>query len=93
MRQGFWSGDQTPITVTLRFTPAVAPLVSEREPEASIRPQPDGSLVVRKTVRNVKEILWEILSYEANVEVLEPPALRELVQKHIEQMRRSMNTG
>lgn len=93
MRQGFWSGEQASITVTLRFTPAVAQLIYEREPEASIRKQPDGSLIVRKTVCNVKEILWEILSYEANVEVVEPPALRELAQKRIEQMRQVYERG
>ena len=95
MRNGFWSGAESekPVIVTLRFTPAVAQLVYEREPEDMIAPQPDGSLLVRKTTRHVKELLWEVLSYEANVEVLAPAELRELVQKTIEQMRQVYERG
>ena len=92
MAKGFWSGDASQ-EVVLRFTPAVAQLVREREPPEHLEPQPDGSLLLRKTVRHAKEVLWEILSYEANVEVVTPPELREMVKASIEQMRQVYENG
>lgn len=86
MKKGFWSGDGE-YELLLKFTPLVGQLVREREPAKRITEQADGSLFVRRTVRNLKELLWEILSYEANVEVLEPTELREMVKESIEKMR------
>ncbi len=90
--KGFWSGDDE-YQVLLRFVPAIAQLVHEHEPAERIMEQPDGSLLVRRTIRNLKEVLWEILSYEANVEVLEPEELRNMVKDHIEQMRQVYEHG
>lgn len=92
MKMGFWSGDDEYL-VLLRFVPAVAQLVREHELAKRITEKPDGTLLVRKTVRNLKELLWEILSYEANVEVLEPEELREMVKESIEKMRQVYEQG
>lgn len=92
MKRGFWSGEHT-YTVVLRFVPAVAQLVREREPAERIQTLPDGSLRVRKSVRHVKEALWEVLSYGANVEVEEPVQLRRLVRKSIAAMQQVYEQG
>ena len=89
---GFWSGDEKH-HVLLKFIPAIAQLVREREPANRITEQVDGSLLVRKTVRQLKEVLWEILAYEANVEVLEPEELKQMVKKSIENMRQVYEQG
>ncbi|HWP47340.1 MAG TPA: WYL domain-containing transcriptional regulator [Candidatus Limnocylindrales bacterium] len=87
MAHGFWSGDRE-YQVLIRFAPSIVQLVKEREPAERIEMQPDGSAYVRKTVKNLKEVLWDILRYEADAEVLEPEELREMVKASIERMRR-----
>ncbi len=92
MKKGFWSGDGK-YEVVLKFVPAAAQLVKEREPAERIEAQPDGSLLVRRSIRNLKEVHWEILGYEANVEVLQPEELREMVKHSIEKMRQIYQHG
>ena len=92
MTKGFWSEGELQEAV-LRFVPSVAQLVREREPAERIEEQKDGSLIVRKPIRHPKELLWEVLRDEANVEVLEPQELRELVKRRIEQMRQVYKQG
>ncbi len=87
MAHGFWSGDRE-YRVLIRFAPSIVQLVKEREPAERIEVQPDGSAYVRKTVRNLKEVLWDILRYEANAEVLEPEELREMIKESLSKMRR-----
>ena len=71
---------------------AVYPLVANNvaetrwHPTQENRPLPDGSLEVRFQVSGLKEILYWILGYGAEVEVLEPAELREMVADHVRRM-------
>jgi proteasome accessory factor B len=70
--------DQPPTEVVLRFAPAVAARVGETiwHPSQRTTTEPDGSLVWRATVAGTIEIRLWILSWGADVEVLEPAELR-----------------
>ena len=74
-------GDQAPIDVVLRFSPAVASRVAEARWHGSqtTEQRPDGSLLWRATVAGPFEITIWILGWGDDVEVLEPEALRERV--------------
>ena len=71
--------DQPPVAVVLRFAPAVASRVMEAtwHPTQTVKAEPDGSLRWRATVSGTIEIRLWILSWGADVEVLEPAALRD----------------
>jgi predicted DNA-binding transcriptional regulator YafY len=71
--------DQPRTEVMLRFAPAVAGRVLETRwhPSERREPQADGSLVWRAVVAGTIEVRLWILSWGADVEVLEPPALRD----------------
>ncbi|TVR19291.1 MAG: WYL domain-containing protein, partial [Anaerolineaceae bacterium] len=80
---GVWfSDDRNPISdVVLRFTPDKAMRVMESiyvEVEEKT-PQPDGSLIWRAQVANLREIEHWVLSWGAGVEVLQPARLRERI--------------
>jgi len=77
--------DQVPTQVTLRFSSSVAGRVAETRwhPSEVRDPQPDGSLVWRATVAGTIEIRIWILSWGAEVEVLEPLDLREDVARTV----------
>jgi len=77
--------DQPPTDVVLRFAPGVAPRVSETRwhPSEEREPQPDGSLIWRATLSGTIEVRLWILSWGADVEVLEPPELRANVARTI----------
>ena len=64
--------------VVLRFSPSVAARVLETRwhPSERREPQPDGSLTLRADVAGPIEIRLWILSWGADVEVLEPADLR-----------------
>ncbi len=71
--------DQEPIDVVLRFSPAVASRVREARwhPSERVDPTADGGLTWRATVAGPIEIRLWILSWGADVEVLEPASLRD----------------
>src|SRR3954453_11652024 len=71
--------DQPPVAVDLRFAPAVASRVMEAtwHPTQTVQAEPDGSLRWRATVSGTSEIRLWILSWGADVEVLEPATLRD----------------
>ncbi len=78
--RGAWDiiADQPAVTVTLRFAPAVAGRVAETVWHTSqvATIEPDGSLLWRATVSGTIEIRLWILSWGADVAILEPAALR-----------------
>ena len=78
--------DQPPVEVVLRFAPGVASRVGEAtwHPSQRVERAADGSLVWRATVAGTIEIRLWILSWGADVEVLEPAALREDVAATLE---------
>jgi predicted DNA-binding transcriptional regulator YafY len=70
--------DQAPAEVVLRFSPAVAARVAETRwhPSERRERQADGSLIWRATLAGTIEVRLWILSWGAEVEVLEPADLR-----------------
>lgn len=79
--RGAWDiiGDQAPIDVVLRFAPSVAARVMEAtwHPTQEVDELDGGALEWRATVSGPVEIRLWILSWGADVEVLEPASLRE----------------
>ena len=73
--------DQPATEVVLRFSPAVADRVLETTWHSLQQTErtPDGGLLWRSTVSGVIEIRLWILSWGDDVEVLEPPELRQQV--------------
>ena len=71
--------DESPIEVRVRFSPAVAHLIRERtwHPSQALAEEADGSLILSFTAGGEKEILSWLYSYLPEVEVLDPPSLRE----------------
>jgi predicted DNA-binding transcriptional regulator YafY len=70
--------DQPVVDVVLRFDQAIAARVQEAawHPSQRVEPQPDGSLIWRGRVSGTIEIRLWILSWGAQVEVLQPADLR-----------------
>lgn len=79
--------DQPLVDVVLRFSPEVAARVNEAtwHPSQRVSYQPDGSLLWRATVSGSLEIRLWILSWGPDVEVLEPPTLRQEIAATLRQ--------
>ncbi len=77
--------DQPPIEVVLRFVPEVAARVRETiwHSSQATSIEPDGSLTWRATVAGPVEIRLWIMSWGDEVEVLEPPDLRDDVRDRL----------
>ncbi|HJU48545.1 MAG TPA: WYL domain-containing protein [Gaiellaceae bacterium] len=78
--------DQPSTEIVLQFSAAVADRVLETiwHPLQDTERRPDGTLVWRSTVSGVVEIRLWILSWGDDVEVLQPPELREQVRAILE---------
>lgn len=85
---GTMFGEET-IPVCLRFSPTVAAWVSEQiwHPKQEMKQEADGSMLLKFTVADFREVKRRILSYGADVEVLEPKKLREEIRKEINRMK------
>ena len=68
--------------VSIRFSPAVADRVREREWHESqeMRELPDGGLELRLRLGALAEVEQWVLGWGASAEVIEPPALRERIR-------------
>ena len=71
--------DAPPVSVRVRFAPAIARWLAERYPHG--RPLPDGGLEVEFPVLEPHWLVRHILRYGADAEVIEPPAVRALMRK------------
>jgi len=73
-----------PYHVVIRFAPLVARNVAEVQWHKTQRLEflEDGSLCFHVDVEGLNEILWWILGYGKQAEVLEPPELRKLILEH-----------
>ena len=71
--------ESTPMPVRVRFTPAVARWLAERYPDA--RPLADGGIEVEYQVLEPLWLVRHILRYGADAEVIEPPAVRALMER------------
>jgi proteasome accessory factor B len=79
---GIWSSDTTPpVDVRLRFDPSVARRVHETIWHRSqvLTDLPDGGVELTVRVAGIVEIRPWIMSWGDQVEVLEPPELREVI--------------
>ncbi len=74
--------------VCLRFDPTVARWVSEQvwHPSQSVSFDPDGRLILRFPVSDLREVRREILKYGSAVEVLAPEGLRREIMDEIKKM-------
>jgi predicted DNA-binding transcriptional regulator YafY len=78
--------DQPPTDIVLQFSAAVADRVLETtwHPLQETERKSDGTLRWRSTVSGILEIRLWILSWGDDVEVLEPPDLRDQVREILE---------
>jgi predicted DNA-binding transcriptional regulator YafY len=82
---GIWYTDQPPVEVALRFSPRVAGRVAETRwhPGERVEPQPDGSLIWRVEIAEPLEMLPWIRGWGADVEVLAPEGIREMLRQEM----------
>jgi predicted DNA-binding transcriptional regulator YafY len=78
---GIWSGPE--VTVSLRLRGRAEEQIPERRihPSQSFSPLHGGGTLLRMKVRGWQELAWWILSWGADVEVLEPRELRDFVKR------------
>jgi predicted DNA-binding transcriptional regulator YafY len=76
------------VTVTARFSKAVAPYVRERvwHPSQQVRDLPDGRIEVTVRVADTIEVRRWLLGFGADAEVLAPPALRDALRVEAERL-------
>lgn len=88
---GIMQGGTTTMA-TLRFSPHIAPRILEQiwHPDQQTSLEPDGSLLLSFPTADFRELVRNILSYGAEVRVVEPAELRELVRGEIEKMFRNI---
>ena len=74
--------------VKLKFEPKIAQEVAQIQwhKTQTVSYQPDGSVIMEFCVDGLDEIKWWILSYSDLVQVIEPPALREIIVSIAESM-------
>lgn len=77
---------ETPFRVRLRFAPTIATYIRERiwHPSQQITEQPDGSVELEFETAGWKELVRWILSWQPDVEVLEPLRLRERIREKLQ---------
>lgn len=70
--------------VVWRFTPEAAPHARRFvfHPTQTIEEEPDGSLLVRFKASGHMEMCWHLYSWGKSVQVLQPAALRAMVEGH-----------
>ncbi|RYZ85308.1 MAG: WYL domain-containing protein [Proteobacteria bacterium] len=80
--------EETEVTVRARFSSQQSRWIRERHyhPSQQTEEQGDGSLIAIFTVAGTAEIFRWLLSFGAEVEILEPESLREQVQRECERM-------
>jgi predicted DNA-binding transcriptional regulator YafY len=84
---GIFQGNKD-IPVLLRFSPFRARWIREQlwHPTQTIKDLPDGGLELSFPVSDFREVKMKILQFGADVEVVEPAALREEVEEEIQRM-------
>lgn len=79
--------------VVIRFKPLVARNVGEViwHKTQQLEFEPDGSLLFKAQVTGLGEIMWWVLGYGDQAEVLEPRELREMVAKRVRNLATMYN--
>ena len=78
---GVWQ--EEPHNIVWRFSPAVAKdaRTYRFHPTQVPEDQPDGSLILRFRAGGLQEMTWHLARWGGEVEVLEPPRLREMLRE------------
>jgi predicted DNA-binding transcriptional regulator YafY len=81
---GVFQNDDEMSEVVLRFTPKAAARARQFEfhPTQTLEEREDGSVIVRFTAAGLLEMTWHLYTWGDQVEVLNPPVLREMVHPH-----------
>lgn len=81
--------------VALRISPAKADeaRVWRFHPSQTLEEQPDGAVVVRFTASGMKELAWHLFTWGADVEVLAPARLRDILVEELETALRRHGRG
>jgi predicted DNA-binding transcriptional regulator YafY len=76
--------------VVLRFNETIADYVREQVwfPGQTLTPETDGRVTLRFFVTDLREVLREVLSFAADVEVVEPKTLRDMIKEKVRQLSR-----
>lgn len=76
---GIFSSEEPPQQVKVRFAPGVSRILEEKKfhPSQQLTPQPGGSTLAEYTLGPLEEFISWLLSFGPQVEVLEPPHLRQ----------------
>ena len=84
---GIMQGDVTS-SVTLRFSTKIAPRIAEQiwHPQQQTAIEPDGSLRLTFPAADFRELVGIVLSHGAEVRVVEPVELKELVKAEVLRM-------
>jgi predicted DNA-binding transcriptional regulator YafY len=80
---GIWAG--SPTVVALRLRGRAAEQIPERRihPSQTFTALRGGETLLRLEVRGWQELAWWVLSWGGDVEVLEPPELRDFVKRSV----------
>ncbi len=80
--------EEAPLSVTVRFAPAIAHTLRERvwHPSQQLTEEKDGSIVLSLTAGGRMEIIAWLLSYGRQAEVLKPTELRDEVRRIAREM-------
>jgi len=81
MYESTWGNPGSYIDIVLRFNKRVEMNVSEFYGDEAVQIDKDGSLIVSVRYPEDEWVYGNILSYGENVEVLEPPHLREIIRE------------
>ncbi len=78
---------EPPVDVVWRFAPEVAAEARKFRfhPRQEMELEPDGSLLVRFRAGGRLEMAWHLFTWGANVEVVSPPELRELLARLLQE--------
>lgn len=81
---GVWQDNDQYGEVVWRFTPDAADRAAgfQFHPRQKLELQDDGSLIARFHAAGWLEMVWHLYQWGDSVEVLEPPALRQMVHSH-----------
>lgn len=81
--------------VVLRFNEKISDYVREQVwfPGQTLTEETNGEVTLSFFVTAFPEVVREVLSFGADVEVLEPPALREIIKDHIKKLSQEYGTS
>ncbi len=79
----------------LQFSPTISPWIAEQSwhPEQKADTGPDGALRLEFPVADFRELVRTVLSHGAEVSVVEPEALKDLVGREIDRMAKNYLLG